>query len=780
MEAFETSYKAFLAEEHAPDAKNAPLGALYGAVCTAAMRRIKPAWAAGRAQTDAKTACYFSAEFLLGRLVYANLYNLGLLDETRAAFQQSGVDPNIFEAVDDAALGNGGLGRLAACFLDSAATMGKRLDGYGIRYRYGLFKQGIENGFQTEAPDDWQRFGDPWSVRREAERVAVEFGDGPVWAVPYDMPVIGFGGQCVNTLRLWQAEADGGFDLAAFNAQNYPGAYRRQNEAEAIHSVLYPNDDTPEGKRLRLKQQYFFSSASVQSILRDFKSRHGAAFEKLPDFFAIQLNDTHPTIAIPELVRLLVQRECLPFEDAFAIAQKTFAYTNHTIMAEALEAWDTALFAAVAPEVWPYVVMINDRLRRGFTQQGMGEEELAGYEVIHGGKVHMARMAVYATHSTNGVAALHTEILKNDVLQNWYALYPERFNNKTNGVTQRRWLALCNPRLAAFITARIGGGWVTDLDKLAALRQYEDDAGSLAELRAIKTANKRDFAAWAAKETGMALAANSIFDVQVKRMHEYKRQLLNAFSILDIYFRIKDGELPNFEPTTFLVGGKSAPGYRRAKAVIKCVNEVARLVKSDPAVRDKISVLFVPNYNVSVAERIMPAADVSEQISTAGTEASGTGNMKLMMNGAVTLGTYDGANIEIVREAGEENNYIFGARVEDLRAIADTYDPYALYCENEAIRRVVDTLVNGTLDDGGTGLFAELHHALLRGEHWHKADHYYLLHDLTAYIETKLRLNADYQDRTAFSRKSLLNIAAGGMFSSDRTIAQYAAEIWGI
>ncbi len=777
MEQFLSAYKEALANGGVSSVKDAPLHALYEAVSQAAMQTAAPAWNAPRA---GKAACYFSAEFLIGRVVYANLFNLGLLDGLRASFLREGVDCNVFEAVDDDALGNGGLGRLAACFLDSAATLGKRLDGFGIRYKYGLFKQKIENGFQTEYPDDWQRFGDPWSIRRDGERVQVAFGDSRVWAVPYDMPVIGYGGQTVNTLRLWQAEADGGFDLAAFNAQRYSDAFLARNEAAAIHSVLYPNDDTDAGKRLRIKQQYFFSSASVQSILRAFKRAGETDFAKLPQHYAVQLNDTHPVVAIPELIRLLVQNECLCFEDAFAIARQVFSYTNHTIMAEALEAWDTGLFSSVVPDVYPYVVMVNDRLRRELSQGGVADGARRGYEIVADGRVHMARMAVYATHATNGVAAIHSEILKNDVFKNWYALYPERFSNKTNGVTPRRWLALANPGLAGFITARIGDGWVRNLDELARLRPYADDDASLLELAGIKVANKREFASFAAKHAGAALSADSVFDVQAKRIHEYKRQLLNAFSIMELYFRVKDGELPDIEPVTFLFGGKSAPGYRRAKGIIKYITEVAKKLRADPAVRDKISVLFVPNYNVSVAEKLMPAADISEQISTAGTEASGTGNMKLMMNGAVTLGTWDGANIEIVQAAGAENNYIFGARVEELHAAAADYSPYDICMKDARIRRVVDTLVDGTLDDGGTGAFAELHHALLHGESWHRPDNYYLLLDLPGYVDTKLRALADTRDRKAFSRKCLLNIAASGCFSSDRTIEQYAEEIWNI
>ncbi|MFV0411849.1 MAG: glycogen/starch/alpha-glucan phosphorylase, partial [Oscillospiraceae bacterium] len=652
-------YKQKLEQLLAAGAK-ADLKQLYAAVSEAAMAQIQPVW---QQPQSGKTACYFSAEFLIGRVVYANLYNLGLLNEMKEVFQQQGLDANMFEEVDDAALGNGGLGRLAACFLDSAATCGYALNGYGIRYRYGLFRQYFKKGFQQEEADNWLRFGDPWSARRENERVLVRFKNQNVWAVPYDMPVIGYGGKTVNTLRLWQAEPETPFDFEQFNDQNYQEAYRRQNEAAAISAVLYPNDDTAEGKRLRLKQQYFFSAASLQSILGRYKARFGQNLCGLPQQFAIQLNDTHPVVAIPELLRLLMAGEGLPFAEAFALVQQTFAYTNHTIMAEALEKWEVNLFCEVIPEVYPYVVMLQNYLSEELAGRAVAPGQRAVYNIVEDGRIHMARMAVFATHSTNGVAALHTEILKNDVLKEWYALYPERFNNKTNGITQRRWLGLCNPELAAFITGRIGSGWLTNLSELEKLAPYAEDAASLRQFMAIKAQKKQQLANHVqVHENGFALNVNSIFDIQIKRLHEYKRQFLNALSILDIYFSLKEGALPGFVPMTFLFGAKAAPGYKRAKGIIKFINEIAAKINADPETKNKLQVLFVQNYNVSYAEKLIPAADISEQISTAGTEASGTGNMKLMLNGAVTLGTYDGANIEIVEESGEENNFIFGAR----------------------------------------------------------------------------------------------------------------------
>lgn len=774
MSDFKASVTQYLEQTDSKD-----LLGLYKAVSQAGMKQLEPVWSKPRV---GKVACYFSAEYLIGRMIYSNLYNLGVLPEFRRLFESQKLDPNLFEGVEDAALGNGGLGRLAACFLDSAATLDLPLDGYGIRYRYGLFKQYFHEGFQQETADDWTRFGDPWSVRREKEKVRVDFRGQSVWAVPYDMPVIGYSGKTVNALRLWQAEAVRDFDFANFDNMQYDAAFAERTAAESISSVLYPNDSTEEGRRLRLKQQYFFSSASLQSILRDFKAVHGSNFAKLPDAYAIQLNDTHPTVAIPELLRLLIAKEGLSMEEAYPIVQETFAYTNHTIMAEALEKWDVGLFCSVVPDVYPYIVMLQNRLVRDLKSEGMAEEQQEIYQIVdQNQQIHMARMAIYATHSTNGVAALHTEILKTDVLKEWHAIYPKRFSNKTNGITQRRWLGLCNPELSAFITDRIGDGWITDLPQLKKLETYANDQASLRQFSDIKRRNKERLAGHVRLyEYGKELRLDSIFDVQIKRLHEYKRQLLNAFSIMDLYFQLKDGALPDLYPMTFLFGAKAAPGYKRAKGIIKYINEIAKLVQNDPDVREKIDVLFVQNYNVSYAEKLIPATDLSEQISTAGTEASGTGNMKLMLNGAVTLGTYDGANVEIVEQAGEENNFIFGARVEDIQEKAASYNPKAIYHSNPRIRRVVDTLVDGTLSDGRTGMFRELYESLLEGTSWHKPDNYYLLLDFEPYMDAKLRANRAYQDRMAFTRQCLLNTANAGKFSSDRTIRQYADEIWKI
>lgn len=779
MNTFKNDVITLLELENGKTIHQADVSELYHAVSTAAMKQVKSKWEAPDA---GKKACYFSAEFLTGRLIYSNLQNLGLLNQLSELFHENNIDVAVFEEIEDAALGNGGLGRLAACFLDSAATQGIALNGYGIRYRYGLFRQYFENGFQKETVDTWQQFGDPWSQRREEDKVEVRFKNQTVYAVPYDTPVIGYGANTVNTLRLWQAEPVVPFDFQLFNDQKFDLAVRERDDAEAISSVLYPNDTTDKGKKLRLKQQYFFTSASLQDLIRTYKKRYGNDFTHFSAEYAIQLNDTHPVVSIPEFIRLLVSGEGVSFGKALKIARQTFAYTNHTIMAEALEKWDAKLFKSVLPNVYRYVVMINKALLKELSGMGITtEESQKPYLIIDENSViHMARLAVFATHSVNGVAEIHTEILKNSVLKEWYQIYPKRFNNKTNGVTQRRWMALSNMELSGFLTDKIGSGWVTDLEKLRNLERYKDDDNVIRQFAQIKQIKKQQLSDYIEKHDGIRLNPEFIFDVQVKRLHEYKRQLLNAFSILDLYFGIKDGRIKNFNPTAFLFGGKAAPGYLRAKGIIKFINEIANKINNDPDVNRLMKVVFVSNYNVSYAEKIMPAADISEQISTAGTEASGTSNMKLMLNGAVTLGTLDGANVEIIRQAGEENNYIFGARVEELEKIADSYNPRTIYEQNERVRAVVDTLVNGMFDDGGTGMFRELYHSLLDGASWHKPDHYFVLYDLLSYSETRLRAISDYSDRLAFSRKGFLNTAGAGKFSSDRAVREYAIQIWGM
>ncbi|MBP3415121.1 MAG: glycogen/starch/alpha-glucan phosphorylase [Clostridia bacterium] len=753
---------------------------LHNAVSKSVMAYLADDWNRCRkVRTGVRRAYYLSAEFLMGRLVYNNLMCLGLTDTVARQLEEEGLSLGMFEDIEDAALGNGGLGRLAACFLDSAASVGVPLDGYGIRYKYGIFRQTIENGFQKEYADDWARFGDPWSIRRTDESVLVVFGKkDAVRAIPYDMPIIGWDAKSIGTLRLWQAEPTEEFDFNDFNDQKYDSAVEKKNRAEDISRVLYPNDSTRDGKLLRLRQQYFFSSASLQDMLRRFKKAHGS-LDKFAEMTAVQLNDTHPVISIPELIRLLTENEGFEFDAAFDIARKVFSYTNHTVMQEALEKWETDLVAEVAPSCMKIIKKIDSRLSKELAKLRVPTASRPSMKIVQGTTVHMANLAVFCSSYVNGVAQIHTQILKDSVLADWYRAYPERFQNKTNGITQRRWLGLCNPELSSLITELLGSDkWMTDLDRLKNLEKYADDEAVLNRFMDIKSQKRDQLAKYIKKHDGVDIDPSSIFDIQIKRLHEYKRQLLNAFSILGLYFMIKDGSLKDFTPTTFIFGAKSAPGYARAKGIIKFINEVARLVESDPEVSKYIKVLFVQNYNVSYAEKLVAAADVSVQISTAGTEASGTGNMKFMLNGAVTLGTYDGANIEIVEEAGEENNYIFGARVEEIEAIKDTYDPKKLYNEDELIRRIVDTLTDGTLSDGRTKAFKELKNALLKGASWHKPDHYFLLHDLRSYLDTRLRLNKEYNDRLAFARKCWLNMCNAGKFSSDRTIKQYAEEIW--
>ena len=745
----------------------------------AVMGQLSERWAkAKNVHASGRRAYYFSAEFLMGRMMYNNLYCLGILDDVKEILLKKGIDINVFEDIDDAALGNGGLGRLAACFLDSAATHDVPLDGYGIRYKYGLFKQSIVDGFQVETADDWQRFGDPWCIRRNEDTVLVKFADQVVKAVPYDMAIIGYGTENINTLRLWEAEAVENFDFLKFNNFDYNGAVADKIKAEDITNVLYPNDNRHEGKVLRLKQQYFFCSASLQDIIKKYKKKYGDNYNKFAEETAIQLNDTHPVVSVPELIRLLMQ-DGLTFEESFKIAQKTFSYTNHTVMAEALEKWNIDLMRGVIPEVYAIIEKIADRL-----EKDLGPKcDISRMRIIDGGVVHMARMAVYASSYTNGVAEIHTEILKADTLKDWYKMYPERFQNKTNGITQRRWLGLCNPELCELLTDAIGDDkYLRNLDELKKLEAHINEE-TINRFNAIKFEKKRQLAEYISKHEGVDLNPDAVFDIQVKRLHEYKRQLMNAFSIMSIYFKLKNGELPNWHPTAFIFGAKAAPGYARAKAIIKYINEIAKLVNNDPDMHGKIKVVFVQNYNVSYAEKIVTAADFSEQISTAGTEASGTSNMKFMLNGAVTLGTLDGANVEIAREAGDENEYIFGAKDEEIEKLkADrSYSSRKIYESNPEIKKVIDTLIDGTFSDGGRqgeGSFAELHNSLINGAAWHDPDHYFILLDLPSYVETKIRANADYEDRQAWGRKCLMNVANAGKFSSDRTILQYAEELW--
>ena len=753
---------------------------LHTALGNAVMEYAAENWEKSRnAHLQSRRACYFSMEFLVGRAVFNNILCLGLYDDVQAVFSEMGKNLSDLEEIEDAALGNGGLGRLAACFLDSAASLDLPLDGYGIRYKYGLFKQGIEDGFQTETADNWTKYGDPWSVRNEDDAVEVKFNGQTVKAIPYDMPVFGCKTKHISTLRLWQSEAINEFDFALFNQQKYTEASLEKNSAEDISRVLYPNDDTREGKKLRLKQQYFFCSASLQDITKKHLERFGT-LENIADSITIQLNDTHPVISIPEFIRIMMNNG-MNFEKAFSIAVKVFNYTNHTVMPEALEKWDCGLVEELLPEVYAIILQINEKLIAQMYEKGKTPEEIAKIKIVRNGLVNMADMAVYCSSYVNGVAEIHTEILKDTVLADWYKIYPERFQNKTNGITQRRWLALCNRPLSAFITELLGNDdWMTDLDKLKELEKYADDEKIINRFINIKKENKVQLADYIFKKEGIKLDPDFVFDIQIKRLHEYKRQLLNAFSILYIYFGIKSGEIKNMHPTAFIFGAKSAPGYRRAKGIIKYINEIAKLIDNDEEVSKYMKVVFVSNYNVSYAEKLIPAADISEQISTAGTEASGTGNMKLMLNGAVTLGTYDGANIEIVREAGEDNNYIFGARVEELKDIMPKYDSRKLLSENPKIRRVVETLIDGTVSDGGTGYFRELYFSLTDGASWHSPDNYYLLGDLESYVDVKLRCIADFSGRKYIGKKLWYNMCNAGKFSSDRTISDYAENIWHI
>ena len=764
------------------DIKSASPQQLHDALGKTVMEMFADRWSNARQEHLSKRrAAYLSMEFLVGRAVYNNLLVLDIYDEVDAAFKELGLDLADLEEIEDAALGNGGLGRLAACFLDSAAALGLPLDGYGIRYKYGLFKQSIVDGFQREEIDDWTKYGDPWSVRCDEDTVLIEYSGQTVKAVPYDMPIFGFRTENVGTLRLWQAEPVKEFDFDVFNKQDYLEASKEKIYAEDISRVLYPNDDTDEGKKLRLKQQYFFSCASLTDIIKKHKARYGT-LDNLADYISVQLNDTHPVISIPELIRQLVDNEGFTFEKALDMAKRIFNYTNHTVMQEALEKWRTDLVEELLPRIYAIIIQINEALIADMYKAGVEREKTDRIKIIKGDLIHMADMACYASSHINGVAEIHTQILKDTVLADWFSLYPERFLNETNGITQRRWIALCNRELSAFITELLGSDdWINDLDKLKELAKYADDENILRRFADIKQGKKRQLAEFIKAHEGIEIDSESIFDIQIKRLHEYKRQLLNAFSILWIYYGIKDGSIQNFPPTTFIFGAKSAPGYRRAKAIIKFINEVGRIVSEDKDTCDLIKVVFVQNYNVSYAEKLVAAADISEQISTAGTEASGTGNMKLMLNGAVTLGTYDGANIEIVREAGEENNYIFGARVEELEKIVPEYDSRSVFAGDDMIRRVVSSLIDGTVSDGGSGDFRELYMSLLDGASWHAPDHYYLLGDMRDYVETKLRCIYDYSnDRRAFARKQWLNMCNAGKFSSDRTIADYAENIWGI
>lgn len=717
------------------------------AACMGEILREKP-------KAPARTAYYFSVEYLMGRMFYNNLMALGVLDEAREIFAAKGLDLNVFEDVEDAALGNGGLGRLAACYLDSAANLGYPLYGFGIRYRYGLFRQKFVNGEQVEEADDWLKtWGDPWSVRCENDQIEVSFSDMVVTAVPYDMPIYG---KSTNILRLFQAEGSA--------------------EAEKISAYLYPADDTEEGKLLRIRQEYFFSAAAVGGLVKNYVKRHGANFGHFPEEHVFQLNDTHAVFAVAEFLRLLTGPYRLAFPQAVEIAKRTFNYTNHTILPEALECWDIKLVEKILPEIAHILKRLHLHAKREWERSGVGEEEILAMSILRGGRFSMANVAVYISGKVNGVAKIHTEILKEKLFAAAYRFDPEKFLNVTNGVTQRRWLMLCNEELAKFYDEKLGTGWRTDLAEIKKIDCA--DPANLEAFAKIKAEKKRQLVAYIEKKEGVKLLPDAIYIAQVKRLHEYKRQLMTAFAILRIYFDLKEGKLSAFTPTVFLFGAKAAGSYKRAKETIKFINDIAEKINGDKDVNKKLQVVFVQNYDVSYAEKIVAGSDVSLQVSTAGFEASGTGNMKLMLNGAVTVGTLDGANIEIVEEAGKENNYIFGATVEEIAALEGKYDPKVFAKEHPRIKEVTNTLIDGTFPGKKDGL-KDLHTSLFE-KTYNRADHYYMLYDLLPLVDALLKVNKDYTDRANFTRKQLENATHAAFFSSDRAIETYAQRIWHI
>lgn len=788
------------------DLKDASPRDIFYSVSSAVMDYITDNWIATREQYEKKPVkqmYYLSAEFLMGRALGNNLMNLCIKEEVKKVLKELGLDYNLIENEEpDAGLGNGGLGRLAACFLDSLATLDLPGHGYGIRYEYGMFSQKIVDGYQIETPDVWLRHTDPWSIKRSDLSVIVKFGGyvsvkkdengkeiftientEDVTATPYDTPIVGYDTNTVNTLRLWEASSPDGFNLQLFNDMQYARAVEQQNSAEDISRVLYPNDNGPSGKILRLKQQYFFSSASLQDLVRAFVKKHGNKFSDFPKYHAIQLNDTHPVVAIPEMMRILMDEQGLGWDEAWDIVTKTFAYTNHTILAEALEKWPIQIFQGLLPRIYQIVEEINRRfmitLREKYPQDWEKQNRMA---IIGDGMVKMAWLAIHAGYSVNGVAALHTELLKTQELKDWYELYPEKFNNKTNGVTQRRWLLNANEKLSAFITETIGHGWEKDLTKLKGLEKLAKDEKALKRFMEIKRENKVAFAAYLKESLGVEVNPDSIFDVQIKRLHEYKRQFLNILNIMYMYNRLLEDPTYDPYPRTFIFGAKAASGYRRAKSIIKLINTVAERINNDHRINGKIKVVFVPDYKVSIAEKIFPAADVSEQISTAGLEASGTGNMKFMLNGALTLGTLDGANVEIAEEAGSENVFIFGHKTEEILAMdaAHQYNPHSYLDNCPGLAKVVNQLIDGTYSASNTQLFRELHDSLVYGVDGQRADTYYVLADFESYVKAQQKVEDTYRDSKTWAKMALLNVARSGKFSSDRTIMDYATEMWKI
>ena len=776
---------------------------LFQAVSYAVKDRIIDNWLATQKQyemDDPKTVYYMSMEFLMGRALGNNLINLCAYKEVKEALDEMGFDLNVIEDQEpDAALGNGGLGRLAACFLDSLATLGYSAYGCGIRYRYGMFKQKIENGYQVEVPDNWLKDGNPFELRRPEYAKIVKFGgyvrveydeekkknnfiqEGyqSVRAVPFDMPILGYNNNVVNTLRVWDAEAITDFHLDSFDKGDYQKAVEQENLAKNIVDVLYPNDNHYAGKELRLKQQYFFISASVQAAVEKYKKTH-SDIRKFYEKATFQLNDTHPTVAVAELMRILLDEEGLGWDEAWEVTTKTCAYTNHTIMAEALEKWPIELFSRLLPRVYQIIEEINRRFILEIQQKYPGNfEKIKKMAIIYDGQVKMAHLAIVAGYSVNGVARLHTEILKNQELKDFYEMMPEKFNNKTNGITQRRFLAHGNPLLADWVTDKIGPDWITDLSQLSKLKVYADDEKALQEFMTIKFKNKERLAKYILEHNGVEVDPHSIFDIQVKRLHEYKRQLLNILHVIYLYNQIKAHPEMDFYPRTFIFGAKASAAYARAKKIIKLINCVADVVNNDASINGKLKVVFIENYRVSNAEIIFAAADVSEQISTASKEASGTGNMKFMLNGAPTLGTMDGANVEIVQEVGEENAFIFGMSSDQIINYENNggYDPDFIYNTDPEIRQVLMQLINGTFSSD-TEMFRDIYNSLLDKRNMPRPDQYFILGDFRSYAEAQKRVEEAYKDEKRWAKMALLNTACSGKFTSDRTIQEYVDDIW--
>lgn len=748
---------------------------------------------------DPKIVYYMSMEFLMGRALGNNMINLMAYKEFSEALEELGLDINVIEDQEpDAALGNGGLGRLAACFLDSLATLGYAAYGCGIRYHYGMFKQEIRDGYQIEAPDDWLRDGNPFELRRPEYTKIIKFGghvstreeNGRLYfyqedyqsvkAVPYDLPIVGYGNDVVNTLRIWDAQPMDCFSLDSFDKGDYQKAVEQNNLAKNIVEVLYPNDNHYAGKELRLKQQYFFISASVQTAVEKYMSKHDD-IHKFYEKVTFQLNDTHPTVAVAELMRILLDDYHLEWDEAWEITTKTCAYTNHTIMAEALEKWPIDLFSKLLPRIYQIIEEINRRFVIEVANRYPSDvNKIAKMAIIADGQVKMAHLAIVAGYSVNGVAKLHTEILKNQELKDFYEMYPWKFNNKTNGITQRRFLLHANPLLSDWVTSKVGDGWITDLPQIEGIAKYADDPKALKEFMNIKYQNKVRLAKYIREHNGIEVDPNSIFDVQVKRLHEYKRQLLNILHVMYLYNQLKANPNMEFYPRTFIFGAKAAAGYVNAKLTIKLINSVADVVNNDPAINGKIKVVFIENYRVSNAEIIFAAADVSEQISTASKEASGTGNMKFMLNGALTLGTMDGANVEIVEEVGAENAFIFGLSSDEVIRYENYggYNPMDIYNSDADIRKVVDQLVDGTFSKGDRELFRSLYNSLLNTQSTDKADRYFILKDFRSYADAQKKVEKAYRDTQGWAKSALLNTAHVGKFTSDRTIQEYVDDIW--